>query len=322
VVYFGEDNAEFKTFQTVAGNFDDIKFFHTHDAALKTGSTVTLFKDFDEGKNDFAGEFTAENLEKFVDDNSIKTIMFFDEKAAEIIFSNSKNALFVLYGEDPAQAQPFQKVMEDASTDLKGKVVMSDSKITEGLGSRLAEFLGVETTASPRFMMITFANDDVQKFTMETAATKENVVKFVTDVLSGAIKPFLKSAEIPTETDEAVKTIVGKTFNDVVINSNDNVFIEMYAPWCGHCKTLLPIFEELGALAKNIPNLTIGKFDATANEAEGVSVKSFPTIFLYKAGSKNAPIPYEGGRDLESFKKYLTEQLGTQWDAKPANEDL
>lgn len=51
--------------------------------------------------------------------------------------------------------------MEEASHDLKGKVLMSDSKITEGLGSRLAEFLGVETTASPRFMMITFANDDV-----------------------------------------------------------------------------------------------------------------------------------------------------------------
>jgi len=75
--------------------------------------------------------------------------------------------------------------MEEASNDLKGKVVMSESKITEGLGSRLAEFLGVETTASPRFMMITFANDDVKKFTMETSATAKNVVAFVNGVLSG-----------------------------------------------------------------------------------------------------------------------------------------
>lgn len=55
---------------------------------------------------------------------------------------------------------------------------------------------------------------------METAATKENVVKFVNDVLSGAIKPFLKSAEIPEETDEAVKTIVGKTFDSLVVNND------------------------------------------------------------------------------------------------------
>lgn len=38
---------------------------------------------------------------------------------------------------------------------------MSESKITEGLGSRLAEFLGVSTDSDPKFMMITFNNEDV-----------------------------------------------------------------------------------------------------------------------------------------------------------------
>ena len=105
VVYFGSDDADYATYLVAANNFEDIKFMHSFDAGLKAqmnGATVSLFKDFDEGKNDFSAEFTGENLESFIQANSIKTIMFFDEKAAEIVFSNSKNALFVLYGEDPA----------------------------------------------------------------------------------------------------------------------------------------------------------------------------------------------------------------------------
>ena len=87
--------------------------------------------------------------------------MDFDEKAAEVIFSNSKECVFLLYGNDAAKAAPFKQVLEEASKELKGKVLMSDSKITEGLGTRLAEFLGVNTDSDPKFMMITFANEDV-----------------------------------------------------------------------------------------------------------------------------------------------------------------
>ncbi len=106
-----------------------------------------MFKNFDEERNDFESELSHENLEEFISTNSIKTIMFFDEKAAETIFSNSKEAIFLLYGDDKSKAEPFKKVLEEASHQLKGKVLMSDSKITEGLGSRLAEFLGVATDA-------------------------------------------------------------------------------------------------------------------------------------------------------------------------------
>lgn len=42
------------------------------------GSKVTLFKNFDEGKNNFDDEMAVEALESFVETNSIKTIMDFD----------------------------------------------------------------------------------------------------------------------------------------------------------------------------------------------------------------------------------------------------
>lgn len=154
----------------MAQAFEEILFAHTFDQALMTemkGSKITLFKNFDEGVNRFEEDMDLEKLEQFVETNSIKTIMDFDQKAAEIIFSNAKDSLFALYSEVNDATTAFRKVLETASKDLKGKVVMSDSNVSEGLGSRLAEFLGFETTTKPAFVMIRFVDEDVKKYRME-----------------------------------------------------------------------------------------------------------------------------------------------------------
>lgn len=56
-------------------------FAHSFDSNLRSemnGSTVTLFKNFDERVNNFSGEMNMDLLRAFVDTNSIKTIMDFD----------------------------------------------------------------------------------------------------------------------------------------------------------------------------------------------------------------------------------------------------
>lgn len=137
--------------------------------------------------------------------------------------------------------------------------------------------------------------------------TVEDITTFVEDFQSKKLQPFLKSEEIPAETTDPVKVIVGKNFQQVVIDSDSDVLMEYYAPWCGHCKKLAPIWDELGQEFKDVPNLIIGKFDATANEVEGLEIKGYPTLKFYHKGNKQNPVDYDGGREIEDFKKWLRE---------------
>lgn len=88
---------------------------------------------------------------------------------------------------------------------------------------------------------------DGKKYVMKEKFSVDSFEKFVNDLKSGNLEPFLKSEEIPENNDQLdVKVAVAKNFDDLVINSQKDILIEFYAPWCGHCKKLAPTFEELG----------------------------------------------------------------------------
>jgi len=143
------------------------------------------------------------------------------------------------------------------------------------------------------------------KFT-EKEFNTENVQQFVTDFLAGSLKPFLKSQPVP-EQQGAVTVVVGETFNNVVLDPTKDVLFEMYAPWCGHCKKLEPIYEELAKTLKDNPNLVIAKMDATANDSPHpkYQAKGYPTILFSPAGRKDSPMPYQGDRDIKGFTAFL-----------------
>lgn len=57
-----------------------------------------------------------------------------------------------------------------------------------------------------------------------------------------------------------------------------DVFIEFYAPWCGHCKSLAPKYDALAEKLAGISSVVIAKIDATENEIDVPGVSC--TVFL------------------------------------------
>ena len=73
----------------------------------------------------------------------------------------------------------------------------------------------------------------------------ETFASFLKSLKAGELEPFIKSEPIP-ESQGNVIVAVGKNFDDVVTNSGRDALVEFYAPWCGHCKKLSPVYDELG----------------------------------------------------------------------------
>uniref|UniRef100_A0A164X3Y2 Thioredoxin domain-containing protein n=1 Tax=Daucus carota subsp. sativus TaxID=79200 RepID=A0A164X3Y2_DAUCS len=133
----------------------------------------------------------------------------------------------------------------------------------------------------------------------------------------GKLKPYVKSDPIPEVNNEPVKVVVRDSIQDVVFNSGKNVLIEFYAPWCGHCKKLAPILDEVAVSFENDADVIIAKFDATTNDvpSEVFDVQGFPTLYFRSASG--TVVPYEGDRTKDDFIEFIQKNRDT--NAKPVS---
>lgn len=167
---------------------------------------------------------------------------------------------------------------------------------------------------------LVFARDAKnQKFVMKDEFSVETLEKFLNDIKANKLEPYLKSEPIPEDNSGPVTIAVAKNFDEVVTNNGKDTLIEFYAPWCGHCKKLAPVYDELGEKMKN-EDVAIVKMDATNNDVTGTfDVRGFPTIYWAPKDSKDSPVRYEGGRELDDFIKYIAKHATNElegWDRK------
>lgn len=157
--------------------------------------------------------------------------------------------------------------------------------------------------------------DGGKKFAMEPEEMDSDVLRdFVIAFKKGKLKPIIKSQPVPKNNKGPVKVVVGKTFEEIVMDSKKDVLIEFYAPWCGHCKKMEPDYLALGKKYKSEKNLVIAKMDSTANDVpnDSYKVEGFPTIYFAPSNSKQSPVKFEGGdRTLEGLSKFI-EQHATK----------
>lgn len=101
-------------------------------------------------------------------------------------------------------------------------------------------------------------------------------------------------------------------FDQHVMDPSKNVLIEFYAPWCGHCKSLAPVYEKVAETFKNEPNCIVAKVDADSEKELGsrFGISGFPTLKFFSKTNKDGE-EYASGRSEQSFIDYLNEKCGT-----------
>lgn len=89
-------------------------------------------------------------------------------------------------------------------------------------------------------------------------------------------------------------------FNREVVDSEGVWIVEFYAPWCGHCKNLVPEYKKAAAALKGV--VKVGAVDADQHQslAGQFGVRGFPTIKVFGANKKK-PEDYSGARSAQGL---------------------
>jgi protein disulfide-isomerase A1 len=332
MAYFGDEDSDlFKNAHNPVADVEEkLQFVHMNDEACakKHGASMpgsVFFRKFETETNVYDGAADKDSMQSWYKPLTVPTLFLFTEDEIEAVFGQQQNTL-ILFRTKADDDAAYNKVFEEASKAHKGKMLFAYSDQSNDIQGKLADFMGVKDSDLPTLRAI--MPEKMSKFTHEKAPadmTVESIGTFVDGVKAGTIKPFLKSEPIPENNDGPVTVIVGNEWEKIVKDPTKDVLVKYYAPWCGHCKKLAPIWDELGEFYKDNKDLVIAKFDATVNEADGVQIRGYPTLIFYPKDNKEG-VNHDGDRELEDFKEWLNKNSsvlgGSSSSSEAQKEDL
>ncbi len=83
-------------------------------------------------------------------------------------------------------------------------------------------------------------------------------------------------------------TLTNENFGEEVINSNTPVLVDFWAGWCGPCRMLAPVIEEIAEEYDGKVKVAKLEIDGAEDLAVSYGVSSIPTVILFKNGEKKA----------------------------------
>lgn len=232
-------------------------------------------KDFDEKTVVYSGDVKdMDKLKEWLDFHRTPVAFFIkkgDKEALQVVFEDeNKPNVFLFTTEKDAGLDGFKAAVQD----VRGKMVSARFQDTDF--SEAFQHFGLDKFAKDGALPKVLIEERKSglRFLMQGDVTEKNIKKFLAEFQENKLEPFLRSEPEPEDNSGPVKVIVGTTFDSQVRNAGHWVFLEAYAPWCGHCKKLKPVWEDLGLAfdgSEGKSKVVIANVDATVNDLPKVS---------------------------------------------------
>lgn len=256
-------------------------------------NSITVHKNFDEGEvkyNKSLDKLSAEELSAWLQEESIPLMDEISPNNYEK-YINAKKPMAYLFYENDEQRKSYGEIVQKVMKPYKGKINAIYISVKD-FGEH-AKNLNLDQTW-PGFVIHNVEQNLKYPFTGKDkpAMTEQTLSAFVKSYVDGTMKPNFKSEPIPEAAKQKadnIKTIVHDNFEQVVLDKSKDVFLEVYAPWCGACKRIAPELEKLAeAYAPHQDKVLIAKMDGIANDLPAsakFTLEHFPTLLLYKAST-------------------------------------
>ncbi|OAX39551.1 protein disulfide isomerase [Rhizopogon vinicolor AM-OR11-026] len=197
---------------------------------------------------------------------------------------------------------PVYEQLGDAFAHAKDKVVVAKVD-ADGAGKPLGQTYGVTG-----FPTLKWFDEKGNAEPYEGGRDLDTLAAFIT------AKSGVKSNIKPPPPPETLILDV-HTFDEIALDETKDVLVTFTAPWCGHCKNLKPIYEQVAIDFKQESNCVVANIDADAQPNKEIAgryeVASYPTIKFFPRGGEEVEA-YEGPRTEQAFVDFLNERCGTQ----------
>ncbi|KAL1829219.1 hypothetical protein ACET3Z_007631 [Daucus carota] len=261
-----------------------------------------LVKSEPEKFTSFENTFKVDNILQFLDDNKFPLVTLLTEINSARVYSSS-NKLQVYVFSDVDELKNLIEPLQNIARKFKTQIMFIHVNIqVENLAKPFLTLFGLEDSEDTVVTAFDYKNGS--KYLLEDP-TPTKTEDFCLGILDGTVSPFYKSQPIPDNNESTILTIVGKTFDSLVLESNKNVFLEVHTPWCFSCETTSKQVEKLAKHFKGLETLTFARIDASANEHPKLQVNDYPTLLFYPAEDKTNPITLPTKSNLKDLAKLV-----------------
>ncbi len=88
-----------------------------------------------------------------------------------------------------------------------------------------------------------------------------------------------------------------QSFNDAISKTDTPVLVDFWAPWCGPCKAIAPLLEELAKELDGKAQITKVNVDENSTIAAKYNIRAIPTLLIFKGGEQVEQIVGMVGKD-------------------------
>jgi len=226
-----------------------------------------------------------------------------DDKSYSDVIGSSMPALVEFYAPWCGHCKALEPEWKILEKSFESSELVHIAKIDCDANKLAATSFGISGFPTIKF----FKAGETEGEDYKGGRTAADLIAFVNEKAGTKVKAKVEPTAVVKLDDPAA-------FEKTVVQSDKHVMVEFYAPWCGHCKSLAPVYEEVARSFVGENKVVIASVNAEAARdlATKYDVSGYPSLRWFAPGSKDKPEVYDGGRSAEDLVAFVNSKANTK----------